>query len=142
DMTILYIGRVDDMMKINGYRVEPGEIESEIKRFENIRDAVVVSGDASKQPKLCAYYTSPAPVNEEDLRFALRRALPFYMVPTAFRWLARIPLTVNGKIDKLALPAFDAGDTAVAAPRNETEETMVRIFKEVLRLDTVGIDDN
>ncbi|SHI03395.1 non-ribosomal peptide synthase domain TIGR01720/amino acid adenylation domain-containing protein [Chryseolinea serpens] len=142
DMTILYIGRIDDMMKINGYRVEPGEIESEIKRFENIRDAVVVSGDASKQPKLCAYYTSPAPVNEEDLRFALRRALPFYMVPTAFRWLARIPLTVNGKIDKLALPAFDAGDTAVAAPRNETEETMVRIFKEVLRLDTVGIDDN
>nr|NIM12671.1 amino acid adenylation domain-containing protein [Candidatus Aminicenantes bacterium]NIM79384.1 amino acid adenylation domain-containing protein [Candidatus Aminicenantes bacterium]NIN18661.1 amino acid adenylation domain-containing protein [Candidatus Aminicenantes bacterium]NIN42550.1 amino acid adenylation domain-containing protein [Candidatus Aminicenantes bacterium]NIN85316.1 amino acid adenylation domain-containing protein [Candidatus Aminicenantes bacterium] len=141
------LGRIDLQVKIRGFRIEPGEIENRLLTHKEIKDAVVLDrGDTGGDKYLCAYIVPlKSGTNGAELRQYLSGALPDYMIPAYFVFLEVLPLTPNGKIDRKALPVpgFKAGeDYDYAAPRDEIEEKLARIWSEVLDVPVVGIDDN
>ncbi|MBR5337150.1 MAG: amino acid adenylation domain-containing protein [Lachnospiraceae bacterium] len=144
DGNLLYINRKDWMVKINGQRVEPGEIENVLRALPGIDMAVVkaVKG-AEGQVALCAYYTGEVQ-EEATLREGLSRKLAEYMVPSFFMHLDEFPLNANNKIDRKNLPEPDlmSRRSEYAAPENETESMICRAFEEALGMDRVGIDDD
>ncbi|WP_215544475.1 non-ribosomal peptide synthetase [Amycolatopsis sp. CA-230715] len=133
---IEFAGRADGQVKVRGFRVEPGEVENVLREADGVRDAaVVVHEDA-----LVAYV-----VGEVDAaRAQARRLLPAHMVPARWQPLERLPLTVNGKLDRRALPVPGAvvSEVGYAAPRTEREATMAAIWAEVLRCERVGLHDD
>ncbi|HVQ95878.1 MAG TPA: amino acid adenylation domain-containing protein, partial [Mycobacteriales bacterium] len=143
-----FLGRADDQVKIRGYRIELGEISAALSAQPSIRDAaVVVRPDGAGQPELVAYLVpadgvAPAPA---ELRAALARTLPEYMVPAVFVPIGALPLTVNGKLDRRALPAPDRAaqraEREFVAPRTPVEERVAAIWRQALGLDTVGVTD-
>ncbi|MEU9029604.1 amino acid adenylation domain-containing protein, partial [Streptomyces sp. NPDC048383] len=140
-----YLGRVDTQVKIRGLRIEPAEIESVIvERSELARAAVIVREDTPGDRRLVAYVV-PEPGHAPDvrgLRADLRGILPDHMIPTAFVSLDALPLTINGKLDRTALPAPDyTGQTSGRAPRTPRERQLVALFSEVLGQESVGADD-
>ena len=147
DGNIEFLGRLDNQIKIRGYRVELGEIETRLSQHAQVREAIVVArenGPGDKQ--LVAYVVSerePAP-EPGALKSFLRGVLPDYMVPSAYVVLDAFPLSPNGKVDRNALPEPEAttGQETFVAPDTDTEEMLARIWAEVLRLDRVGIHDN
>ncbi|HEX8695774.1 MAG TPA: amino acid adenylation domain-containing protein, partial [Longimicrobium sp.] len=149
DGTLEYLGRLDEQVKVRGYRIEPGEIEAVLRRHESVREGVVVAReDAPGDRRLVAYVvgrddSEPQP---SELRAHLAGRLPDYMVPSAFVVLDHLPLTPSGKVDRRALPAPDAarpeGDAGYAAPRTRAEEVLAGIWAEVLGLERVGVHDN
>ena len=148
DGTIQYLGRIDHQVKIRGFRIELEEIESVMRQHPLIRDAVLIAKELRGQQHLIAYYV-PFPsitVETDSLRAHLKTHLPEYMVPTFFVAMREIPLNANGKVDRRALPSPEANiarsDSAYVPPRNETEEKLVQIWCEVLRLEKAGINDN
>ncbi|MES1244335.1 MAG: amino acid adenylation domain-containing protein, partial [Acidobacteriota bacterium] len=141
-----FLGRGDHQVKLRGYRIELGEIETAMLRLPQVDAAVVLAQD---EPKRLVSWVVPAPgltLTSAELRAALREALPDYMLPAAFVFLEALPLTPNGKVDRAALPKPEASGAEVAesyvAPRDEAEQTIARVWKEVLGLDRVGIYDN
>jgi enterobactin synthetase component F len=140
DGEVIYLGRTDHQVKLRGQRLEPGEIEARLTAVEGITGAtVLLREDRPGDQRLVAYVTGSAP---DDLRTRLAAALPDYMVPSAFVALDDFPLSPNGKLDRAALPAPAATSRADArAPRTPTEETLTRLFAEVLGVDRVGADD-
>ncbi|MEW6304922.1 MAG: amino acid adenylation domain-containing protein [Verrucomicrobiota bacterium] len=145
---IEYLGRIDDQIKIRGFRIEPGEIESELCRHRSVREAVVVAREENREDKrLIAYLTTRThqpPVDE--LRGFLASRLPDYMIPSAFVFLDKFPLTNNGKVDRRALPApiYDRrnGHKSSLAPRTKVEKTIAGIWRDVLGVKDVGLEDN
>ncbi|WIX90410.1 non-ribosomal peptide synthetase [Amycolatopsis sp. DG1A-15b] len=135
-----FVGRADDQVKIRGYRIEPGEVEAALLRQPGIREvAVVVREDQPGQRRLVAYLVGePAP----DLRTSLAASLPDYLVPSAFVTLSALPTTTNGKLDRRALPSAEYPTTNYLAPRTAIEETLTRIWAEVLGVERVGITDD
>jgi acyl-coenzyme A synthetase/AMP-(fatty) acid ligase/aryl carrier-like protein len=148
DGVLEYMGRLDRQVKVRGFRIELGEIESVLNQAAAVREsAVIVREDAPGDRRLIAYYAAAdghAP-SAMDLRTHLSQTLPDYMVPSAFLKMDALPRTPNGKLDKRALPEPDLTVTrssSVTEPRNAEEQKMSEIWAEVLRLKTVGIDDN
>ncbi|MFQ6142325.1 non-ribosomal peptide synthase/polyketide synthase [Streptomyces seoulensis] len=156
DGRLRFAGRADGQVKLRGFRIEPGEIESALRRSTLVRDAVVVvrtdpapDGGPQGPARLVAYVvpTDPAatavPVTE--LRQHLAEQLPPHMVPSLFVPLPRLPLTPNGKTDRRALPApgpaQTAGETGTA-PRTPTEQRIARIWSDVLGVEGIGAHDN
>ncbi|HEU0078247.1 MAG TPA: amino acid adenylation domain-containing protein, partial [Longimicrobiaceae bacterium] len=142
---IEFLGRIDQQIKMRGFRIEPGEVEAELERHPGVREALVVARDfASGGPRLVAYVVcADGEVSPAELGAQLRGQLPEYMVPTAFVAMEELPLTGNGKVDRRALPAPEwSGEAAYVAPRTATEEVLAGIWAEVLGLERVGIDDN
>jgi amino acid adenylation domain-containing protein/non-ribosomal peptide synthase protein (TIGR01720 family) len=142
-----YLGRVDQQVKIRGFRIELGEIEAVLTRQPGVREAVVVAREDSPGDKrLVAYFVADANQSARDIRAALCAVLPEHMVPASLVRLAALPLTANGKIDRVALPRpeLQRSETgnAYAAPRFPTEEMLCRIWREILGVDEVGIHDN
>ncbi|HYH83128.1 MAG TPA: amino acid adenylation domain-containing protein, partial [Longimicrobium sp.] len=138
-----YQGRVDEQVKVRGFRIEPGEIEGVLRRSEGVADCVVVAReDVPGEKRLVAYVVGDAEAGV--LREHLHRELPEYMVPTAFVPLERIPLTPNGKLDVKALPAPDlaSAEERYLAPRTPTEEVLAGIWSETLRLERVGVEES
>lgn len=143
---IEYLGRLDYQVKIHGFRVELGEIESKIMSYKEIKDVVVLAkenecGDNS----LTAYIVCDKSVNLSHLRNYLNSLLPQYMIPSNYVYLAKMPLTSNGKVDKKALQLIKHEHVAKSEycpPRNKTEKMLVDIWEEVLRVDKIGIKDN
>ncbi|WP_051250931.1 non-ribosomal peptide synthase/polyketide synthase [Paenibacillus harenae] len=141
-----YLGRIDHQVKIRGYRIELGEIESVLLQIPAIREAAVaVSNDTHNQKILVAYYITDSQTNDIEIRTYLSGHLPSYMIPSFFVQLERMPLTSNGKLDRGALPKpqkLTAAGTVQTAPRTKTEERMLAIWKEVLGVDSLGVEDD
>ncbi|MCX6580883.1 MAG: amino acid adenylation domain-containing protein [Candidatus Aminicenantes bacterium] len=145
---IEFLGRLDHQVKIRGFRIELGEIESHLRRHEEIEDAVVLAvGEEAADKFLCAYIVSGKSLEVAALEKLLAAELPDYMIPRHFIRVERIPLTVNGKVDRKALPV--PGKTGVgvpyAAPQSNCEEKLAAIWEDVLANNTslpIGIDDD
>ncbi|HEX7242173.1 MAG TPA: amino acid adenylation domain-containing protein, partial [Longimicrobiaceae bacterium] len=142
-----YLGRLDEQVKVRGFRIEPGEIEGALREHPGVRQAVVVAREAAPGDARLVAYVVPsggeAPPAAE-LRAWARRRLPEHMVPGAFVPLEALPLTASGKVDRRALPesgAAEAGE-AYVAPRTPTEEILAGIWADVLRRDRVGAADD
>nr|WP_234349926.1 non-ribosomal peptide synthetase [Streptomyces sp. WM4235] len=146
DDSIDYLGRADDQIKIRGFRIELGEIESAVAAAPDVTAAAVtLHTGAGGVRRLVAYtvMSAGAAGDAAALRAHLARSLPEYMVPSAFVELAAMPLTVNGKVDRAALPAPDFGQAGVGRPpKDAREELLAGIFAEVLGLEQVGVEDN
>jgi amino acid adenylation domain-containing protein len=147
DGSIDYLGRLDTQVKLRGYRIEPGEIEATLAQHAQVRQAlVVVREDRPGDRRLVAYIlpaegAGPQPA---QLRAFLQEKLPAYMVPSAFVFLQAFPLTINGKIDRKALPAPESEEDHqhYVAPRTYLEKRLVAVYQEVLGAGQVGIRDD
>ncbi|NOK17123.1 non-ribosomal peptide synthetase [Corallococcus carmarthensis] len=149
DGSLMFVVRVDDQVKIRGFRIELGEIEATLRQHPGVHEALVAvheRGPGGKQ--LIAYVlgTPGTPVALDGLPRFLRERLPEHMVPSAFIALEAFPRTPNGKVDRRALPvpAHDANarTSPPVAPRTLTEEILVELWCEVLRLPTVSVEDD
>jgi acyl carrier protein len=149
DGRIEFLGRADHQVKIRGFRIELGEIESALALQEGVREAVVLALDDDSGGKRLVAYVAPEQgkrLSISELRRGLREKLPEYMAPSAFAQIEELPLTPNGKVDRKALLSLsvdrpDLGHEYVA-PRTPTEELVAAIWRESLRLESVGILDN
>jgi amino acid adenylation domain-containing protein len=148
DGSIEYIGRTDFQVKIRGLRVELGEIEAHIDKFDGIGQcAVVLSEEREGDQRLVAYYTAlpSQSVDTKELRKYLQSCLPDYMIPHLFMKLDKMPLSPNGKLDRKALPKPKLErnrDAVFIAPRTQEEKIVADVWKELLRLDEVGVEDS
>ncbi|AGN70717.1 hypothetical protein B2K_39560 [Paenibacillus mucilaginosus K02] len=146
DGTIEYLGRGDHQVKIRGYRVELGEIEQELSRMAEVREvAVLALPDAVGSLELTAYAVLEPKGELVEIRTQLRDRLPSYMIPARFVTLERLPLTVNGKVDRIALAAQQGGRVPAAEytpPGSRLEEVLAQIWQEVLGIERIGIHDN
>ena len=147
DGNVEFLGRVDHQVKIRGFRIELGEIEAALLRRQSISECVVLArGDEEK--RLIAYLVSRdgQRVDLSELREYLKQSLPEYMAPSLYVWLEKMPLTSNGKIDRMALPeAKEAGiarKREYVAPSGPVEETLADIWSELLGVEKVGVHDN
>jgi amino acid adenylation domain-containing protein len=149
DGNLEFLGRADFQVKIRGFRIELREIELTLSRHPAVREAVVeLRLDGAGEKRLAAFCVAggeslPA---EGEIRSFLRRFLPEYMLPAAYLWLDALPRTANGKVDRGALPdvgsLFAPWRAVYVAPRNDLERRISGVWREVLQIDEVGMDDN
>ena len=146
DGNIAYVGRNDFQVKIRGLRIELGEIENVMNAFAGIQQSVVTADkDKNGHQYLACYYTAADDIDEKDLRKAIGTKLPKYMIPHYFVKLDSMPLTTSGKVSRKALPKPNLSSlpvTEYTAPKNESEESLCRVFEEILHLDRVSTTDN
>jgi aryl carrier-like protein len=142
DGAIAVLGRIDDQLKINGHRIELGEIAAVLRQHSAVSDAIAMV----RTGKLVAYFVVKEEESSEnsELRAFFSEQLPAYMIPSFFVKMDAFPLTPNGKIDRNALPIpTDIIQTSVEdTPRNEEEQLLVKIWQNVLELEQIGIHDN
>ncbi|WP_263143476.1 non-ribosomal peptide synthase/polyketide synthase [Pseudomonas sp. RIT-PI-AD] len=162
DGVLEYVGRLDHQVKIRGFRIELGEIEARLHQHDGVRDAAVAVQEGPTGKQLVGYVV-PADsallqldeanaaqslveqsAYRERLKQDLRAELPDYMVPLHWLLLERLPLNANGKLDRRALPGLDIGQAQqhYTAPRSELERDLADIWREVLKVERVGIHDN
>jgi len=151
DGTVEFLGRLDDQVKLRGFRIEPGEIEAALAPCPAVEQAAVLARQDVAGPRLVAYLV-PANSAARDtaaVRTFLRARLPEPMIPASFVWLEALPLTGNGKLDRRALARIEAADEPAAsrhgggaAPRTPIEEGLAGIWREVLGVAAAGPDDD
>jgi amino acid adenylation domain-containing protein len=143
---IAYLGRLDDQVKIRGLRIELEEIERQLVQHSQIKEAVVMARNRIGSPYLCAYFTVSSEVTISDLRTYLLKKLPDYMVPSYMQQLENIPLSLNGKVDRKALPEPDKEvitQTPYIAPSTLLEIKIAEIWNAIIGLEhAIGVDDN
>lgn len=149
DGNLVLLGRVDRQVKIRGNRIEPGEVESQLRKLPGVRDAAVLARmDARGDTVLCAYLipNDGLDLDVTALRSALTRVLPDYLIPSYFAALTEFPLSLNGKLDRKRLPEPEAIARARAAdyeaPGTDTEKALENIWREVLGVSRIGVNDN
>ncbi|MFT3925001.1 MAG: amino acid adenylation domain-containing protein [Myxococcales bacterium] len=136
-----YLGRIDFQVKIRGFRIETGEIEAALRRSGLVRDVAVLTHKQAGDAFLAAYVVTDATPN--DLRSALRRELPEYMVPSVFVVIPELPMNVNGKVDRAALPEpREVTQTVQVRPSSELERIIASVWCEVLGRDEVSVDQS
>lgn len=146
---IEFLGRIDEQMKIRGFRVEPGEIVSALDSHPSVHASTVqLAGGSGEEKKLVAYVVlkSGAAVSADELRQMLNQLLPDYMVPAVFVKVDRLPVTANGKVDHTALPLPSASNALpeahFVAPRTIVEQRLAAILSPLLRVERVSVKDN
>ncbi|TDD40121.1 amino acid adenylation domain-containing protein [Actinomadura sp. KC06] len=147
DETLEYLGRLDHQVKVNGVRIEPGEVESALLAHPAVRGAVVAAATAPDgTDRLVGYVVGADGISTDMLRGHLRDRLPEQFVPSVFVRLDALPLTANGKVDRAALRAPDLtenpGRPPYVAPRDPAEELIAQTWSEVLKVDRVGVHDD
>nr|WEY96124.1 amino acid adenylation domain-containing protein [Bacillus subtilis] len=144
---IEYLGRIDHQVKIRGYRIEIGEIETALLNMEAVQEAIVVAHENDNGDKaLCAYYVASESFAVSEMKEKLSVQMPSYMLPSYFIQLEKMPLTSNGKIDRKELPLPDEKNIQTGveyvAPRTPIETKLAEIWKDILDIKQVGIQDN
>ena len=143
---IEFIGRVDDQVKVRGFRVELGEIEAALRQHEGVREATVVARKDTGDKHLVAYLVPRGNLRTEEVREFLQTRLPDYMMPSVFVTLEALPLTPMGKVDRRALPEPTEikreAEKGFVAPIDELELKLTRIWEQVLRVNPIGTDEN
>ncbi|HZI02860.1 MAG TPA: amino acid adenylation domain-containing protein, partial [Archangium sp.] len=148
DGVLEFLGRLDNQVKVRGYRIELAEVEAALLRHASVREAVAVVREDSPGDKRLVVYAVPHPGQQPDtaaLRAFLQERLPEYMVPSAFVVLEALPLTANAKVDRKVLPAPEGARTQsvpYVAPRDEMEQEVARLWSEVLGVERVGVHDD
>ena len=145
DGRLEYLGRIDQQVKIRGFRIELGEIESLLTQHPAVQEAVVQALGQGDNTRLVAYLTLAEPLADaaRDLRVWLAGRLPDYMLPSAFVVLERFALTVNGKIDRKALPAPDAVErTGFVAPQTPAQCLIAGLWQKILGVERIGVHDD
>lgn len=146
DGVLEYLGRNDDQVKIRGFRIEPREIEMAILEQDDVREAVVVArGESADRLRLVAYVTATAGavLDAQKLAEVLRDRVPAHMVPSEFVVMDALPLNTNGKVDRKALPEPKRTVTRNhVPPRSDLEKAIANIWCDVLKLESVGVEDN
>lgn len=138
-----YIGRSDFQIKINGYRIEIGEIQSKILNYPGIKDCFINVIEKDNTKLLCAYYVCKKPINLKYLKDHLSRSLPSYMIPKHFILLDELPLTNNGKVDKKLLPLpTESGYDVFISPETQTEKQIHSIFCKLLNIEKMSVTAN
>ena len=149
DGTIELLGRDELHVAIRGFQIDLGEIETALRRYAGVRDAVVAAReDSSGEKRLVAYYVlaeDAEAIDAERLRLHLQSTLQEHMVPAAYVLLTSLPQSASGKIDRKGLPAPDDmafGSRVYEAPQGEVEQTLATIWSEALGVERVGRHDN
>ncbi len=147
DGNIEYFGRNDQQVKIRGYRIELEEIETVLKKHPAVTDCVVaLKRDYGDENCLCGYYIAKEQIPFDSLRRFMEKELPEYMLPSFFIKIDTIPVTLNGKTDRNALPGITSQEQSVSSdykePETELEHLLVKTWKQVLRRNVVGVSDN
>src|SRR3712207_241818 len=140
---IEFLGRKDQQIKINGHRIELGEIENQINQYPNVSNSVVSKlEDENGRKYLCAYLIQTEEIDYGKLEEELKKQLPEYMLPQYYVRIEEVPLRSNGKVDRKALPVPEVGEESFVEPQTELEKEIAEIWKEVLKVDKVGVSDN
>ncbi|MEC0526195.1 amino acid adenylation domain-containing protein, partial [Bacillus subtilis] len=141
---IEYIGRIDQQVKVRGYRIELSEIEVQLAQLSEVQDAAVTAVKDKGGNTAIAAYVTPEIADIEALKSALKETLPDYMIPAFWVTLNELPVTANGKVDRKALPEPDieAGSGEYKAPTTDMEELLAGIWQDVLGMSEVGVTDN
>jgi len=151
DGNIEFLRRIDQQVKVRGFRIELGEIENQLLTHGKVKEAVVLARQDNNDKYLCAYIVAQSndknPIEPSGIREYLSNRLPDYMIPSYFVQLDHIPLTINGKVDRKALPEPEPGMKAgknYIAPRNEIEKKLASIWSEILNLEKekISMNDN
>ncbi len=147
DGNVQYLQRNDKQIKLRGHRIELGEIEYRLSQVEQVKQVVVVvREDQANDPRLVAYFVpqSVGSLSPDLLRESLQRELPAYMIPQYFVQLDKLPQTANGKIDRKQLPppTGSRSTPSIVAPRTQSECLLADLWREVLEVDTIGVQDN
>jgi amino acid adenylation domain-containing protein len=146
DGVIECMGRVDHQVKVRGFRIELGEIETHLSRLPGMERVIAwLSNDGKGDARIVAHYMAKQNFTASELRAYLEEKLPLYMIPSAFMALEDFPLTPNGKIDRKALPEpkeFSRPQKAYVAPSNDLERKIAEIYAQILKVESLSIDDN
>jgi len=149
DGKLEFIGRIDNQIKVRGFRIEPGEIETLLGHYSGVRQSAVIVREEQQGNKRLVAYVVPNPKYEpsvSDLRHFLSEKLAEFMIPSVFVKLKSLPLTPNGKVDRRALPSPEQSRMSLeeyyVAPRTPLEEQLTRIWAKILGVERVGIHDN
>ena len=148
DGSLRFVGRLDDQVKIRGYRVEIDEVESALRAQDGVAAAAALVLGSGAAARIVGYVTAGDGADPSDhaltsaVREGMRRSVPDYMVPASVLLLDEFPMTPNGKLDRRALPAPDAGVVASQQPRTDAERLVAEAIAEVLEIEQVGIDED
>ncbi|CAC9975508.1 non-ribosomal peptide synthetase [Flavobacterium panici] len=145
DGNLEYHGRKDDQFKIRGYRIEPTEIEQYLTAHPKIENSIIVVQEFENEKTLIAYYQAKSKISTSDLRGYLAAYLPDYMIPSFFMHIENFLFTSNGKIDRKSLPKYEISpEKGIIPAGNETEQKLIAIYSEVLKVDSsiIGINSN
>ena len=144
DGNYVLLGRSGDMIKINGNRIEPAEIEAAVKQVLEVKWAAARGFEENGKSYLAAYYTEDVDVDPDYMREELSKRLPYYMIPAYYMKIDKIPLKANGKMDRKALPQPDSSNfkTEYVAPVTETEIALCEAMQKVLKVDQIGLHDD
>ena len=144
DGNYVLLGRSNEMIKINGNRIEPAEIEAAVKAVLGIDWAAARGFEEGGKSFLCAYYTADITVDTEALRGEMMKRLPYYMIPAYYIHIDTVPLKANGKLDRKALPKPDISDfrSDYVPPETETQKALCAAMEKVLKLERVGLHDD
>jgi acyl carrier protein len=145
DGNLDFLGRLDDQVKVRGFRIETGEIVHALQGHPGVRGAEVLAvADRTGSLELVAYLLADASLDIRSVRSYLSDRLPAYMLPSHYVQLEAFPLTASGKTDRRSLPAPDRDEsiTEYVGPRNETEEKLVAIWQDILGRERISIRDN
>lgn len=142
---IKFWGRRDHQVKIRGMRIELGEIENRLLKHAYITEAVVIVRQIGEDDKLCAYFVAREKITSSELRIHLTASMPDYMIPDHFQQIDLMPITPNGKVDRVALTTIDSNyetHDEYEAPASELEKKLALIYENVLGISNVGVNDS
>lgn len=143
---IEYLGRIDNQVKLRGYRIELDEIKKALLELPKIVEAEVILKTVKESPLLCAYLSQDGGMTESQIDFELRKVLPTYMIPSVIIIMDKLPVNRNGKVDHPALPTPKINENQTqrqySPPENDTQKIICGIFSDVLSVAKVGVDDN